>query len=105
MSTRARIGRRNADGSISSIYLHCDGYPAVALRVLLTHYPVRCDVDRLLSGGDLTSFGCPVREPAEGRVSQSLDDYLEEARHCWAEHAYLYEDGTWLHSPVRRDFR
>jgi hypothetical protein len=105
MSTRARIGRRNADGSISSIYLHSDGYPQGALRVLLTHYPERCDVDRLLSGGDLSSFGCPLREPTAGKVSQSLDDYLDDARGCWAEHAYLYEGGTWQHSPVRRDLR
>jgi hypothetical protein len=97
MSTRARIGRRNADGSISSIYLHSDGYPSGALRTLLTAYPDCQDVDRLLSGGDLSSFGCPVSERTAGKVSHSLESYLEDAKRCWAEHAYLFEGGTWLH--------
>jgi hypothetical protein len=101
MSTRARIGRRNDDGSISSIYLHCDGYPARALRTLVDEYADQQAVDRLPSAGDLSSFGAPLREPSAGMVSHGLEDYLQDARRCWAEHAYLFEGGTWLHSSLK----
>ena len=38
MGTRARIGRINPSGSITSIYTHWDGYPSHHLPILTQYY-------------------------------------------------------------------
>ena len=48
MSTRSRIGIRNKDNTITSIYCHWDGYPTWNGKMLLTYYTKREDVEKLI---------------------------------------------------------
>lgn len=48
MSTRSRIGILNADGSIDSIYCHCDGYLSYNGDILMHHYDTEDKVRALL---------------------------------------------------------
>lgn len=55
MSTRAYIGRLNADGSVDSIYCHNSG--DLAYDVLVNHYATRERVNKLIALGDLSNIG------------------------------------------------
>ena len=61
MSTRSRIGIRNKDNTITSIYCHWDGYPTWNGKMLLTYYTKREDVEKLIKLGNLSTLG---RTPA-----------------------------------------
>lgn len=65
MSTPCRIGKRNEDGTISSIYCHFDGYVRGGVgETLVLHYKDEQTVDKLLGLGDLASLGWePVENP------------------------------------------
>ena len=57
MSTSAFIAREDKHGHIDSIYLHRDGYPDEAGKILYNHYNSEELVDKLLSFGDLSILG------------------------------------------------
>jgi hypothetical protein len=57
MSTRSNIGIQNADGSISFIYCHFDGYPSNNGQLLWDHYQAAEKVVALVALGDLSSLG------------------------------------------------
>ena len=58
MSTNARIGIENEDGSIDSIYLHWDGYAKHgAGETLRDHYNTESQVRELIALGDISSLG------------------------------------------------
>jgi hypothetical protein len=57
MSTNARIGMLNPDGSVTSIYLHNDGYPSHVAPILTRHYKTTAKVMELLKLGDLSWLG------------------------------------------------
>lgn len=57
MSTRSRIGIRNKDNTITSIYCHWDGYPEWNGKMLLTHYTKLEDVKKLIQLGNLSTLG------------------------------------------------
>ena len=62
MGTRSRIGIRNADGTITSIYCHWDGYPAYNGRILLENYKDKETVLALMKLGDMSFLGRnPIR--------------------------------------------
>lgn len=65
MSTPCRIGKRNEDGTISSIYCHFDGYVRGGVgEILALHYKDPAKVDELIGLGDLASLGWePVENP------------------------------------------
>lgn len=100
MSTRARIGRRNADGSVTSIFLYFDGGPATVMTRLSDTYTVGRAVDVLLAGGDRQTMDRPAIGQPAAKASGSVADYLQHARECWAEHAYLFDGGCWWHRPL-----
>ncbi len=54
MSTRSRIGIENADGTVSSIYCHSNGYPSGVGKVLSSYYTDREKVQALIELGDLS---------------------------------------------------
>ncbi len=62
MSTRARIGRLNDDGTVTSIYTHSDGYPDHHAPILSEHYATTEDIDALLALGDLSALGETIGE-------------------------------------------
>jgi hypothetical protein len=62
MSTRARVGIENADGTITSIYTHYDGYPEHHAPILLENYATEESLRALLALGDLSSLGPELGE-------------------------------------------
>ena len=62
MSTRSNIGIINADGSVTSIYSHSDGYPSGVGKTLREHYNTEEKVRELLSLGDLSILGAEIGE-------------------------------------------
>ena len=64
MSTRSRVGIKNQDGTISSIYIHHDGYPSGVGRILFDNYRTEEKIRKLLELGDMSSIGTePVSNP------------------------------------------
>ena len=57
MSTRCRIGIKNKDGTITSIYCHHDGYPDGVGEVLVNNYKTEDKIRKLLELGDISSIG------------------------------------------------
>jgi len=57
MSTRSNIGIINADGSVTVIYTHSDGYPDGVGKTLREHYNTEDKVRELLKLGDLSVLG------------------------------------------------
>lgn len=57
MGTRSTIAILRADGSVSQIYCHWDGYLEHNGRILLDHYNTAEKVEELIALGDLSSLG------------------------------------------------
>ena len=118
MATRSRIGIENADGTVTSIYCHWDGYPQGNGKTLAEHYQYREKVQQLIDLGSISSlheFVFPegvhdFSNPEQGVTvayhrdrgedfmqSQhaSVDEYLTSDVEEWG---YLYTlDGNWIY--------
>lgn len=124
MSTNAIIATRNPKTKkISAIYLHWDGYPNGAGKILNTHFTDKDKVDELIKLGNC-SILAPKLHPKEG-VPHSFDfnplsrqedvclfygrdrgekeqeavekNDIHEIKDCFgsAEFLYLFENGVW----------
>lgn len=62
MSTRSNVGIINADGSVTAIYVHNDGYPSGVGKTLREHYNTEDKVRDLLKLGDLSILGEVIGE-------------------------------------------
>ena len=62
MGTRSRIGIRNADDSVDSIYVHWDGYPEHNGRILVENYQDEAKIRELMALGNLSSLGAEIGE-------------------------------------------
>lgn len=83
MSTRSRIGIKNSDGTVKSIYCHHDGYPSHVGKILVEHYLDKSKVEQLLELGDMSSLGFePISNPRawEDDYGSPLDG------DSWAKH-------------------
>ena len=56
MATRSRIGIKEPNGTITSIYVHWDGYPSHHGPILLNHYTTEESVRGLLALGYMSSL-------------------------------------------------
>lgn len=120
MSTPAFVGKKNEDGTVTSIYVNCDGYPDYMGKMLKKNYKDPEKIDKLLALGDCSSIDKEVDIP-EG-VEHSYDhcfdgitvayhrdrgedwedvkttehDSEEDFKH-WAgsDYWYLFKDGKW----------
>ncbi len=100
MSTRATIAAQQDDGRYAAIYLHFDGYPDHAGRVLKEHYTTIEAACTLVAGGDIRSIandGTPERftdgnRPALMPTRAALHEF---ARNCGTEWVYLFENNFW----------
>ena len=72
MSTRSRIGIRNDDGTITSIYCHSDGYLGGVGAILADYYGEETVVRGLLELGDLSELG------------QEIGDKIPFNQRAWA---------------------
>lgn len=105
MSTRSRVGIVNANGSITSIYCHHDGYPSGVGMMLLTHYTTEEKVRELIAGGDTSGIDDDVRDcpfykkrgetDVDARTSGNESTFRTLATDSDAEYFYLFKDGKW----------
>ena len=123
MGTRSRIGIKNQDGTIDSIYCHWDGYPSHNGVILNEHYNEEARVRELISLGSLSSLS-PAISPEEGtehsfnspqegvcvfygrdrgeqevepRQDSNVKAFMDKAGQSWEEWMYLFnpENGQW----------
>jgi hypothetical protein len=115
MSTRSRIGIREPDGTVTSIYCHSDGYLSYNGKILLEHYQDESKIRELIALGDISvldkNIGSKVdfqdwklRELNEQVLAYGRDrnerDCKAENHHTndWPDtglYQYLWEDGIW----------
>ena len=57
MGTRSTIAIQNADGTVTGIYCHWDGYLSHNGRILQENYTTEAQVRELIALGDLSSLG------------------------------------------------
>ncbi len=118
MSTRSLIGVLNPDGTVTSIYCHSDGYFSYNGAVLLEHYTEEEKVRELIGLGSISSLDKEIgrkhsfngssenwvrayhRDRGEDwssvspRTNQTVTEYFESGKTCWAEYLYLFNPAT-----------
>ena len=72
MSTRARIGIQNKNGTITSIYCHHDGYLEGVGEILVNHYKNEEKIRKLMELGDMSSLGTEPVENLRGWENPGL---------------------------------
>lgn len=78
MGTRSTIAIQNADGTVTGIYCHWDGYLSHNGDILQNHYNTEEAVRELIGLGDLSSLGETVG------VKVDFDDYDSHKGQCVA---------------------
>ena len=117
MGTRSTIAKENADGTITSIYCHWDGYPEGVGQTLADHYTDVDKIDQLLALGDLSILGAEIGDSNDfdydhriegvclfyGRdrgedeppmTHSSIEEWKHVRRACGCEYGYLWMNGT-----------
>jgi hypothetical protein len=101
VSTHSYIGMEKADGSVSFIYCHFDGYPAHQVPLLTQNWTVREDIEALLKRGDINGLGIDLQacelidEVNEDSKIDSVQEYGEFASSLRGSYTYLYTGGSW----------
>ncbi len=99
--TRARVGKKNPDGTVTSMYVHNDGYPekpGVGWE-LLRGYSTPSLVEPLIAVGELSGLESTLRAShkytdARAPVTHPVGEWPESGQ----EHEYLFErEGVWFH--------
>lgn len=117
MGTRSSIGIENADGSVTAIYCHWDGYPSYNGRMLKDHYTDEAKVRELVALGDISSLDaeigtkhdfdnapkgeCNAYGRDRGETGIESQDFVSAADYynrfgAGTEYAYLFREGSWL---------
>ena len=114
MGTRARIGLKLEDGSITSVYHHWDGYPEWLGVILKEHYNTREDIAKLIEGGNMSScysdtdydeknqkfVKCDPKPRYYGgdderpRLSKNFTQFAFDSK-SGEEYLYLFVDNEW----------
>ena len=116
MGTRSTIAKENADGTITSIYCHWDGYPEGVGQTLADHYTDPTKIDQLLALGDISILDNEIGEQhdfdnrtegwtlAYGRdrgetgiyalPHMDVDGWKAIRRDSGCEYGYLWMNGT-----------
>jgi hypothetical protein len=74
MGTRSTIALEFADGSVSQVYCHWDGYLSNNGQILAEHYMDPFKVKELLELGDFSSLRDSVEDTKEGCYSERGED-------------------------------
>lgn len=89
MSTRSRIGMTMPDGTVRSIYCHCDGYLKHNGLILLEHYSDPKVLAKLLDLGSLSYLGrrleCVEPGDSPGPISEGTKAYRRDMRRSFLE--------------------
>lgn len=114
MGTRSRIGRQNSDGTITSIYVHFDGYIDHVGALLLEHYTDPAKIGGLLDLGDCSCLEREITRPEGHAFGRAVAGHTvaygrdrgevgtEAVTHgpgewpdsAW-EYRYLWREGAW----------
>ena len=83
MATRSMIGKLEADGTVTAIYCHWDGYPESVGLMLMKHYRDVAKIDAMMALGDLSSLGPEIGEKHpfsrhDARIADGISDELYE---------------------------
>ena len=124
MATRSNVGIVNEDKSITSIYIHWDGYPEYVGKLLLNHYNNDDIVNGLMNLGNLSilaenvnpteshTFDKPQdgvcvaygrergEKSQEAIVFEDLGEFEDSASNSWADYQYLFDNGKWSYRNV-----
>lgn len=115
MSTRSRIGIIEADGTVTSIYCHNDGYPSYNGRVLFQHYKNEEKIRDLISLGNISSLGEEIGEKIDfdnyqlrennkqvvaykrdrGEVNSTAINHDNNDWPVGVDYVYLFDKGVW----------
>ena len=121
MSTRAIIGIRNANRTITATYCHFDGYREGVGAKLKKHYTEREKIEKMISLGDMSCLGEFIEpDPSKPHTFDNRQDNVclyygrdrgdkrtNPTNHknsiefknygvdTGAEYAYLYSNGKW----------
>lgn len=118
MGTRSQIGIQNADGTVTGIYCHWDGYPSYNGRVLQDHYTDEAKIRELMAIGDISSLGEEIgekhdfdkapkgqcnsysrdrgEEDCEAKNFANAREFFDNFPYGGIEWAYLFKDGEWM---------
>lgn len=125
MSTRSNIGIKNADNTVTFIYVHWDGYPSHNGKILLDNYNTEKKVRDLIALGDISILAPSIEKPeghtfdnhikgycvAYGRDrgedgteprTKSFDSAIEEFDN---DYGYLFDDEKWNFCHWNKDWR
>lgn len=122
MATRAAIAIAN-DTHLLGVYLHWDGYPSHAGRILTQHWNRRALVELLIAQGDISSIGAGLgikhdfdgprpadsctfyrrdrgEEGCDAREFRTAEDFVEEMAAAGCEFFYIFgwDDRWWISS-------
>ena len=105
MGTRCMIGMVEADGSVSAIYCHWDGYLSHNGKLLDQHYDSDIKVAELLALGDLSALGATMKEPDTNLLGhgtaavrfESIAAYRDELGKNGDEYRYLWDGEAWFY--------
>ena len=79
MGTRSMIGKLEADGTVTAIYCHWDGYAEGVGHTLMKHYRDVAKIDALMALGDLSSLGAEIGETHPfSRYDAFMSDAISE---------------------------
>ena len=115
MGTHAFIGIKIGK-TYKGIYLHFDGYPEHAGKILNEHYKTRSKILKLMKLGDISSLGPEIGKKqdfnnpvsgttlaykrdrgesgTEAKIFNSYEEFVKEAQDI-GEYVYLFEKGKW----------
>lgn len=100
MSTRARIGILNKDGTVTSTYVGSDGYPDYTGKILKKHYSTEAKAKKLMKKGEKgISFIDTSISKSEfsdhgndmTRTDRGLIDYVRNADESMADYLYVFD--------------
>lgn len=117
MGTRATISVVHSDGTVSTSYLHYDGYVSHAGKILKEHYNTLEAAEDLVGHGDMSSIGVQIYPNGEhsfdsrekgtcvfygrdrgelGTEPQKSPSAAIARRSNSEEYNYIFEDGKWF---------
>jgi hypothetical protein len=104
MSTRSTIALEFADGSVSQVYCHFDGYLDGVGDDLVRGYSDPFELRELIDGGDMSCIGEPYTDRGESyednapRRFQNFDEYVAECQQEEYDYILRNVDGkaTWF---------
>lgn len=101
MSTRATIAVRRPSGDYLATYLHFDGYPEHAGRLLEEHFLNAEQVEALVDRGDIRFLHSEIGDPEyydNGDSPAKLptrDALVDYAKNLGARYLYVFDDAAW----------